>query len=292
MSLPDYDGGTRPLVAFLSVSFGGSIALSLAVAVGAPRHVLALVAMLVPGLAVLVVRAVFRARVSDPGWNRFPLHWLPVALLVLPIAVHTIALPGVFLLEGRLPWADWLVPRSDGLIHAPSEWAWGVLTPGGLARRMAINAAAGLLIVSALAFFEEIGWRAWMLPRLSARFGERNGIVASAAIWAAWHVPYALWGLQRVENVAPVTLAAVQIFGHFGAGLFLSWLFMRSRGIWIVSLAHGALNNWGQYAFKFMRSAGEHDAVLLSLVNAALLAVGAAVVASSRKQLAAPFRID
>lgn len=209
---------------------------------------------------------------------------MPVALLALPIAVHAIALPGMFLFEGRLPWAEWLFPRDDGLIHVPSEWGWGVLTPAGLARRMAINAAAGLLVVSVFAFFEEIGWRAWMLPRLAARFGERGGVLASAAIWAAWHVPYALSGLQQVENIAPVTLAVVQVCGQLGAGMFLAWLFMRTRSIWAVTLAHGTLNNWGQYAFKYMRSGGEHDAALLSLVSAALLAMGAGVIAYPRRR--------
>lgn len=291
MSLREHDEGTRPLAAFLAVSFGGSIALSLAVAYGASPTALAPVAMLVPGLAVLFVRVVFGARIPDGGWRRFPYRWLPVALLVLPIAVHTIALPGMLLLEGRLPWAAWLVAGDDGLIRSPSEWGWGLLTPAGLARRVAINAAAGLLIVTAFAFFEEIGWRAWMLPRLSLLFGERNGVLVSAAIWTAWHVPYALSGLQRVENVAPVMLALVQCLGHLGAGMFLAWLFVRTRSIWIVSLAHGALNNWGQYAFKFMRSSGEHDAVLLSLVSAALLVVGVVVVTTLSKRTVAPARL-
>ena len=42
----------------------------------------------------------------------------------------------------------------------------------------------------------------------------------------------------------------------------------------MVSLAHGSLNNWGQYAFKFMTSSGAYDDALLALVNGALLLVG------------------
>jgi membrane protease YdiL (CAAX protease family) len=45
-----------------------------------------------------------------------------------------------------------------------------------------MNALAGLVIVSFFTFFEEIGWRAFMLPRLAERWGLRRAAVASAAI--------------------------------------------------------------------------------------------------------------
>ena len=61
------------------------------------------------------------------------------------------------------------------IFHTPDERGWGVLTQGGLAGRLVMNAGLGLLLVSILAFFEEIGWRAWLLLRLVKRVGVRNG---------------------------------------------------------------------------------------------------------------------
>ena len=65
--------------------------------------------------------------------------------------------------------------------------------------------------------------------------------------------------------------------GHFGLGLFLGWLYQRTSSIWLAAIAHGAANNWGQFAFKFM----EGDAANLSLAianNLALLTLGVVVV--------------
>ena len=43
----------------------------------------------------------------------------------------------------------------------------------------------------------------------------------------------------------------------------------------MAALAHGALNNWGQYAFKYMEKGGEpNDMVVLAAGGLAVLAVG------------------
>ena len=277
-----HEESITPLASFLLLTFSGAVVLSVAALISGRGSTLAgvlgLLTMLLPALAVLFVRVAFGARVTDAGWRPFPIRWLPVALFVLPIAIHAVALPAAMVLEGGLPWSHWLVPADDGLIHAPAERGWGVLTPTGLSRRIALNAAVGLVIVSVLAFFEEIGWRAWMLPRLVTRFGEGGGAAASAAIWATWHVPYALSGIQHVENVPTPALIMLMPLGNIGAGLFLAWLWLRTRSIVLASLAHGSLNNWGQYAFKFMTSSGHHDVAILAFVNVALLGVGIAIL--------------
>jgi hypothetical protein len=72
------------------------------------------------------------------------------------------------------------------------------------------------------------------------------------------------------------------VIGQIGAGLFLAYLWFHTESIIIVSLAHGSLNNWGQYAFKFMHTGGEHDLALFGAVNAALLAVGLAAWSATR----------
>jgi membrane protease YdiL (CAAX protease family) len=82
-----------------------------------------------------------------------------------------------------------------------------------------------------------------------------------------------------------LALALVQPAGTFGAGLFLAFLWFKTESILLVSLAHGALNNWGEYAFKFMKTSGERDFVLLMLVAAAMLAVGAGALARTRQDM-------
>jgi membrane protease YdiL (CAAX protease family) len=270
-----------PLAVFLGVAFAGSTAASIAVAItgghGSP-HVGAagISAMLAPALAVLATRLATGARVPDSGW-RLPWRWLPAALFLIPAAVHAVALPATFVAEGRLPWLDWLTPAADGLFHTPADRGWGDLTAAGLLARIALNAVVGLVAISVLAFFEEIGWRAFLLPRLVERRGERAGALLAAAIWALWHVPFALSGVHHIDQISPAALVSIAPLGHIGAGLVLAWLWLRTRSIVLVSLAHGALNNWGQYAFKLMNTSGDHDTLLLAVINGTLLCLGVAV---------------
>jgi membrane protease YdiL (CAAX protease family) len=237
------------------------------------------VAMAFPALAVLVVTWVHEEPIEDAGWRRFPLRWLPIALLTLPLCIHVISLPLMgALLEGSLPWVSWLTPSADGLFHTPEERGWGNLTQGGLVGRILMNAVLGLLLVSFLALFEEIGWRAWLLPRLLVRFGERNAVLVCALLWAFWHTPYALGGIHHFEHIALPLVLLLMPLGHTGAGIFLGFLWVRTKSIWMVTLAHGALNNWGQYAFKFMEGAPSDEIWLLMLVNGAMLALGLVVL--------------
>jgi hypothetical protein len=52
--------------------------------------------MFVPTLGVLAARITSGASL-DIEWNRLPWRWLAVALLLLPVAIHAVALPGGFL---------------------------------------------------------------------------------------------------------------------------------------------------------------------------------------------------
>jgi membrane protease YdiL (CAAX protease family) len=138
-----------------------------------------------------------------------------------------------------------MTPGADGLYHTPAARGWGVLTPAGLAVRIAVNAMAGITVVSILSLFEEIGWRGWLLPQLIGLTSERRAVVISSMIWATWHVPYALTGIHRLDGVLAGWTALVVPLGMFGSGLVIGWLWLRTKSLWIAASAHGALNNWG-----------------------------------------------
>jgi uncharacterized protein len=176
----------------------------------------------------------------------------------------------------RVQWQDWLTPQADGLYHVPASRGWGTLTMQGLIGHIVANAVVGLSIVSLLALFEEIGWRGWLLPRLADRIGARWAVVLTSLIWAIWHVPFQLSGIQHIEGVSPATLAVSIPFGIVVTGLILGWLWFRTESIWLVAIAHGASNNWGQYAFKYMQDSGrpDRDISALNIGCLALLVVG------------------
>jgi membrane protease YdiL (CAAX protease family) len=273
-----------PIVAFVAIAYILSIALSLVVGLsggyGGPLIGLRWLSMFLPGIAVATVawamneKPVIRAEL--------PLKYLPVAILLIPVVLHAVMLPTMRSTEG-LQWQDWLTPQADGFYHTPVSRGWGVLTVQGLVARLALNAVIGLVIASFLAFFEEIGWRGWLLPRLNTRMSPRRAVVLTAMIWALWHVPFQLSGVQHIDGVSPLRLAFGLPVGTVAAGLVLGWLWLRTESVWLCAVAHGSLNSLGQYAFKFMKDAPATQADLLTLAAGflALLVVGSVLLWSS-----------
>lgn len=274
---------TSSILAFVAITYALAIALSIVVGAtgghASPLIGLGFGTMFIPATAVLLLRAT-KGEGPRVDFTRLAPRFTPVALLLMPGVLHATMLPVTSALEGGLPWRDWLHGRADHLYHTPDELGWGVLTFGELAARIAVNAIVGLVLVSILAWFEEIGWRAWLLARLMDRIGARRAVVASSVILALWHVPFALAGIQHLEGVSPPTTALLMPMGIFASGLILGWLWVRTRSIWIVALAHGALNDWGQYAFKYMRDIPVRDQIIvLEAGSLSLLVVGTLLVA-------------
>jgi membrane protease YdiL (CAAX protease family) len=177
----------------------------------------------------------------------------------MPAVLHLTMLLAMAFMEAGLQWQDWLYRGADGLYHTPPSRGWGDLTTAGLIAHVAINAFVGLAIVSFMALFEEIGWRAWLLPRLNDRFGARWAILTVAMIWALWHVPFELSGILHIEGVSPAKLALVVPPGTMAAALILGWLWIRTESVWLVAIGHGALNNWGQYALQIHERHSEYE---------------------------------
>jgi membrane protease YdiL (CAAX protease family) len=190
--------------------------------------------MFLPACAVLVVSSITNEGLRI-RWGRFPLRYLPVALFLIPGVLHAVMVPLLTKSAHGVPWQDWLTPAADGLYHTPASRGWGILTMQELAGHIVLNAVVGLLIVSLFAIFEEIGWRAWLLPRLADRMGGWRAVVVTAGIWALWHVPFQLSGIQHINGISAVKLALTLPFGTMVAGLILGWLWLRTESIWLVA---------------------------------------------------------
>jgi len=271
------------LPVFIAITFSFSILLSLFIGFTGGHESkliwLQFASMPIPAVAVLIMNHFFRAPVQGIDWNKLPVYWFFLALLLMPATIHIICLPLIYSLnDGAFPWQSWLTTKKAGLYISPDNFGWGKLTSSGLVFQIFINSITGVIIVSALAFLEEIGWRGWMLPRLIKQFNVKKGIFIGSLIWALWHVPFMLSGILYLKGVPVYLLLLINPFGIFGAGLVISWLWIKTKSIWIVSFAHGALNNWGQYAFKFMQDNKtnlESQQIWLSVgVNGSLLILG------------------
>ncbi|MSO22872.1 MAG: hypothetical protein EXQ58_06365 [Acidobacteria bacterium] len=151
------------LSTFIFLTFTASLCLALAAGMtgGARSQIivpLGLTAMLCPAIAAWLAARLRRDPVGPIGVKAFPLAYLPVALLVVPVVQHAVDIPVMFFSFGYLPWFPWLSPDPTGTFHPPPEIDLGTaITAAGLARGLVLKAVAGLLIVSVFALGEEVG---------------------------------------------------------------------------------------------------------------------------------------
>jgi membrane protease YdiL (CAAX protease family) len=87
---------------------------------------------------------------------------------------------------------------------------------------------------------EEVGWRGYALPRLSARFGLGPASVLLGVIWAGWHLPeFYLPGVETTGQSFPVWALQVTALS-----VAFAWLYWRTDGsLLLVMLLHAAINN-------------------------------------------------
>ncbi len=93
-------------------------------------------------------------------------------------------------------------------------------------------------------FGEEFGHRGFMFPLLY-KIKPWVGIIIGGLIWYAWHLPlllvipqttqYPLW--QNLLNFIILAIGSVCTF------TYLAYVYIKSRSVWVTSLAHIAMNN-------------------------------------------------
>jgi hypothetical protein len=103
-----------------------------------------------------------------------------------------------------------------------------------------IGGAVGL----PLTLGEEYGWRGYLLPRLLP-LGEVRATLILAIVWAMWHVPILLIGLnypdQRLVMVLPVFALTVVLLAFP-----FTWMYLESRSsVMAVAVMHSVLNATG-----------------------------------------------
>jgi membrane protease YdiL (CAAX protease family) len=87
---------------------------------------------------------------------------------------------------------------------------------------------------------EEIGWRGYALPRLSARLGLPGASVVLGVIWACWHLPFFfISGVDKSGQSFPLYLLSVTAIS-----VAMAWLYWRTNGsLLLTMLMHAAINS-------------------------------------------------
>ena len=100
--------------------------------------------------------------------------------------------------------------------------------------------AVALLVSTPIQAGEEIGWRAYALPRLTKRFGLSAASIILGVIWAAWHLPFFfIPGGDNTGQSFPVYVIAV-----IGISVAMAWLYWKTnQSLLLVMLMHASINN-------------------------------------------------
>lgn len=87
---------------------------------------------------------------------------------------------------------------------------------------------------------EEIGWRAYALPRLTERFGLSIASIILGMIWAAWHLPFFyIAGADNIGQSFPVYVIAVTAIS-----VAMAWLYWQTnQSLLLVMLMHASIDN-------------------------------------------------
>jgi membrane protease YdiL (CAAX protease family) len=110
---------------------------------------------------------------------------------------------------------------ADALVASLGE-AWPLLL---------IHVALQILIVGV---GEELGWRGWLLPNLTARYGLSRSTLSTGIIWYIWHFPILLGG------AADAFWFALAITGF---SILYSAMWVRSgQSAVLPAIAHGSVN--------------------------------------------------
>jgi membrane protease YdiL (CAAX protease family) len=106
-----------------------------------------------------------------------------------------------------------------------------------------------------LAFGEEFGWRAYLLPKLIP-LGYRRAVVLSGVVWGVWHWPILAMGYNYGFDYPGFPWTGMLTFLAFtvGAGTFLARLTVREGSVWPASIGHGAINAIAGVALLFVAS--------------------------------------
>ncbi len=173
---------------------------------------------------------------AGDGWKDFGLRpalkknavWYGVSLVIFPICAMLIVAIGLVL----------------GLTTLPDF----SLTKVGLFLQVV---ALGLIPAFIKNIFEEFAWRGYLAPRMhSLGLNDWVGHVLVGLIWAAWHIPYYLFFLDRASFAVYTSQNLITFFPMLFAGvLAMSLIYgeirLLTQSVWSALLLHTVSNAFG-----------------------------------------------
>ncbi len=117
---------------------------------------------------------------------------------------------------------------------------------------------------------EEAGWRGFLTPCLTERFGRVKGLLLAGAIWGAWHWPVIIFGGYEYGLTywgAPVVGPLLFCVFTTALGVLLSLLYEKTGSVWPCALGHGAFNAFAATPSLFLVTGSGYQQILGPFAN-------------------------
>lgn len=230
---------SRPVACFLALTLAiSSVFYALIIGTGhtgGARGAYATGLMWCPGIAALLTCRLCRIPLRSLGWRWGEWRWQWLAY-AMPLTYAACAYMLVWLAGyGDFPDPDFVAWTRRGLGWTGAA-DWLVLTGG-----FVLTATTGMVAGSARALGEEIGWRGFLAPRMTAQYGEVRGALLTGALWAAWHLPILLFADYRSETPWWFGLGCFSAM-VLGMSIVMAQLRSRSGSLWTGVVFHASHN--------------------------------------------------
>ncbi|MFA5859728.1 MAG: CPBP family intramembrane glutamic endopeptidase [Elusimicrobiota bacterium] len=227
--------------------------------VGQKAYFLAQFYMLTPTLAAIIVRAFIHPQRFEDAHLKFGqlkdylVFWCTALGITLIIFI-------VYTLTGAVTWdftGSAFLKQLEQYIVSTGKTMEESLPKGVTPTMMLLTYFFGGLTVLNIfpgvitGFAEEFGWRGLMFPELY-KISPFAGFIIGGLIWFLWNAPMALiipmpaelklW--ETTGNIIVLGIGSVCTF------IFLAYVYIKTRNIWVVSITHMTLNN-SSHAFMY-----------------------------------------
>jgi len=198
--------------------------------------------MLFPGVVAIVFRMINKEGFRNVGWG-LRRWWYILPALIVPILFILV----IGWLLTSLNWATLSEEHflfRDGMVEIQKiplvlgNHAQGIAF---FALNFFLSLSVQSLLGSLVTIGEEFGWRGYLQEKLLRKYGLNGGLILLGVIWGYWHLPIGLMG-WNFPNQPVLGAFILTPLSTIFLGIFLGWLYLRSRSIWIPTLAHASWN--------------------------------------------------
>jgi len=241
--------------------------------------------MVFPALVAIAVRIITKEGFRNVGWG-LRQWWYIFPSVLVPIAVIA-SLATIFLTLNWAVLSDKHFLFRDCMLTIQKI----PMLLGNQAQSLAffgLNLALSLFVQSLLGSLitigEEFGWRGYVQEKMIRRFGLNRGLILLGIIWGYWHLPIGLMGWNFPEHPVLGALILTPLSMIF-LGIYLGWLYLRSKSIWIPTLAHAAINLTASLLFSELVMRREDLTLQLAFIFAWGIVGGFGLISLNRKKL-------